>query len=46
MEKVSGSGKLKIAPRFNGQVKSLRIYNRYLTTSEAISNYHAGNGAR
>ena len=42
MEQVGGSGQLRIAPNFTGDVKSLRIYNRYLTTSEAISNYRAG----
>ena len=32
---------LSIAPSFDGTIKILRIYNRHLTTSEAISNYHA-----
>jgi hypothetical protein len=32
---------LSIAPSFDGTIKKLRIYNRYLTTSEAISNYHS-----
>lgn len=35
-------GKLVIGPEFNGQIKSLRIYNRYLRTSEAVGNYQAG----
>jgi hypothetical protein len=33
-----GSDTLRLAP----QVKSLRLYDRYLRTSEAISNYRAG----
>jgi hypothetical protein len=36
---VTGSGTLKVAP----PVVSLRVYNRYLRTSEAIGNYHAAN---
>ncbi len=39
---VSGSGKLRLAPSLKGELKSLRVYNRYLRTSEAIANYHAG----
>lgn len=34
---VTGNGNLKVAPA----VASLRIYNRYLRTSEAIGNYYA-----
>ncbi|MFV2070500.1 MAG: exo-alpha-sialidase, partial [Pirellulales bacterium] len=39
---VGGPGMLRIAPKVKGQLKRLRIYNRYLRTSEAISHYHAG----
>jgi hypothetical protein len=39
---VNGSAKLHMAPESNGQIKSLRIYNRYILTSEAIGNYRAG----
>ena len=39
---VNGADKLRIAPSLKGQLKSLRIYNRYLRTSEAVANYHAG----
>jgi hypothetical protein len=39
---INGSDKLKVAPDFNGSVRSLRIYDRYLRTSEAISNFKAG----
>jgi hypothetical protein len=38
---VSGPGKLRIAPSLKGALKSLRMYGRYLRTSEAIGNYHA-----
>jgi hypothetical protein len=41
---VSGSGKLRIAPKLQGKLESLRVYSRYLRTSEAIANYHAGPG--
>lgn len=40
---ISGSNKLSVNTKFNGKVQSLRVYDRYLSTSEAISNYHAGN---
>jgi len=39
---VSGSGKLKVGPNFQGQILALRIYGRYLRTSEAVGNYRAG----
>ena len=39
---VSGSGKLRIAPALKGRVERLRVYGRYLRTSEAVANYHAG----
>jgi hypothetical protein len=41
---VSGSGTLRIAPRLQGKIEGLRLYSRYLRTSEAIANYHAGPG--
>ncbi len=31
-----------LAPTLNGKLKRLRVYNRFLRTSEAIANYHAG----
>ena len=40
--KVSGSGKLRIAPSLQGKLELLRIYGRYLRTSEVVANYHAG----
>jgi hypothetical protein len=39
---ANGAPQLKIGPRFNGQLSVLRIYDRYLRTSEAISNYQSG----
>ena len=36
---INGNGYLSIAPSFDGLVKNIRIYERRLTTSEAISNY-------
>jgi hypothetical protein len=39
---VNGDATLRIAPKLKGSIKSVRIYNRYLTTSEAIGNYRAG----
>lgn len=41
IKNINGNRQLKIAPSFDGSIKTLRIYNRYLTTSEAIGNYHA-----
>ena len=40
LDDINGSNKLQISTTFSGQMKSLRIYNRYLRTSEAIANYH------
>ena len=39
---VSGSGKLRSGSAADGQIKHLRVYRRYLRTSEAIANFHAG----
>ena len=39
---INGSDQLKLAPNFSGSIRSLRIYDRYLRTSEAISNFNAG----
>ncbi len=39
---VNGAPQAKIAPALNGQLRSLRIYSRYLRTSEAVGNYRAG----
>ncbi|MBZ0299710.1 MAG: hypothetical protein K8J31_08225 [Anaerolineae bacterium] len=42
LQDVNGAGKLTIAPSLNGELRTLRMYNRYLRTSEAISNYQSG----
>ena len=38
---VNGADKLNIALLLKGQLKLLRIYNRYLRTTEIVGNYHA-----
>lgn len=38
---INGKKSFTLAPGFDGAVKQLRIYNRYLRTSEAISNFNA-----
>lgn len=38
MGDIAGSGKLRVGPA----VSRLRVYDRYLRTSEAVANYHAG----
>jgi hypothetical protein len=39
---VSGKGALSIAPSLRGEVKRVRVYRRYLKTSEAVANFLAG----
>ncbi len=39
---VRGSGSLRIGPALHGELSGLRIYDRYLRTSEAVANYQAG----
>ncbi len=39
---VSGSGTLRIAPAWQGRLKRLRMYSRFLRTSEAVAHFHAG----
>ena len=41
MEDVNGSPSAKVAPSLFGELGKMRIYDRYLRTSEAIGNYHA-----
>jgi len=38
---VTGSGRLKLAPSFGGKILRLRVYDRMLRTSEAVSNHQA-----
>ena len=39
---VAGTGKLRLAQPPKIDLKRLRIYSRYLRTSEAIAHFHAG----
>ena len=39
---LNGSGELRIAPGLQGQLGSVRLYNRYLRTSEAVGNFQSG----
>jgi hypothetical protein len=39
---VNGTAKVKLAPAMNGQLAGLRIYDRYLRTSEAVGNSRDG----
>ena len=39
---LTNSGKFMISPDFDGEVKSVKIYNRAIMTNEAISNFRAG----
>ena len=41
MDDVNGSRELKIAPSLKGRLKLVRLYDRYLRTSEAIGNFQA-----
>ena len=38
----AGDRALRIGPHLHGEISALRIYNRYLRTSEAVGNYRAG----
>lgn len=42
LERVTSSKALRIVPGFAGRLHRLRLYDRYLRTSEAIGNYRAG----
>ena len=39
---INGSGQLRLAPALDGRLERLRIYDRYLRTSEAIASFHSG----
>ncbi len=41
LDSVNGSGDLRIGPTLKGRLRSIRLYDRYLRTSEAIANFHA-----
>jgi hypothetical protein len=40
IDNVNGTKKLNLLSDFNGTITEMRIYNRHLTTSEAVSNYY------
>jgi hypothetical protein len=42
LDDVNGLQRVAVAPRIFGEVKSFRIYDRYLRTSESVGNYRAG----
>ncbi len=42
LKSVSGSSRLRVAPALARELKRLRVYDRYLRTSEAVANFHAG----
>lgn len=42
LSNVSGSDTLRPSPTMEGRLERLRIYDRYLRTSEAVANFHAG----
>jgi len=39
---VNGEKEAKFAPAIFGEIKTLRIYDRYLRTSEAVGNWRGG----
>lgn len=42
---VTGAGRLELAPDLDGRLRQVRIYDRYLRTSEAVANYNADAGS-
>ena len=42
LSNVDGSSRVRLASSLVGRLKRLRVYSRYLRTSEAIANYRAG----
>src|SRR5262245_11167343 len=39
---VNSSAPLRIAPALQGQIHRIRVYDRYLRTSEAVGSFRAG----
>jgi hypothetical protein len=39
---VNGDRALRVGPSLKGEIKVLRVYSRYLRTSEAVGNFQAG----
>lgn len=42
LDDVSGTGALRVGASLKGRVELLRVYGRYLRTSEAVAHFHAG----
>lgn len=42
MKDMNDTYKCSFSPSFDGEIHHIRVYNRYLRTSEAIANYNAG----
>ncbi len=42
LRSANGTATLQIAPSLRGQLMNLRVYDRYLLTSEAVGNWRAG----
>ncbi|MBN2296037.1 MAG: exo-alpha-sialidase, partial [Pirellulales bacterium] len=42
MGNVTGTGIFRIGPSLRGNIVRVRVYNRYLRTSEAVAHFHAG----
>lgn len=40
----NGAARLRIGPKMKGSIRSLRVYDRALRTSEAVGNYQAARG--
>ncbi len=39
---INGNREARVAPRIFGEIRKLRVYPRYLRTSEVVGNFHAG----
>ena len=39
---VNGARSLRVGPSFKGKLQTVRVYDRYLRASEAVSNWNAG----
>lgn len=42
---VSGNGKLRLASALHGEIKGVRIFDRFLRTSEAVAHFRAGSSS-
>jgi hypothetical protein len=42
LREVNGSPSVRIAPAIFGEMRKLRVYDRYLRTSEIVGNFRAG----